>query len=131
MFEVAVEFAQEKKLPIIVHSVKSANDILKILKDKKFQGKCLFHDFNGSIELQERIVSLSHYVGIGHSLFRENSKVFKNIRNLSLSSILFETDEMNLPIELIYKEFRKVTCSEKDEVIEQVRTNFKEIFEVY
>lgn len=130
MFEVAIEIAQEKGLPLVIHSVKSANDILTMLKNKKFQGKCLFHDFNGSIQLQEQIISSGHFIGVGQSLFKKSSKVFQNIKNIPLSSILLETDEMNLEIENVYEEFCKILDIEESEVIEQVRTNFYEFFEL-
>ena len=129
-FEILLKFSKKLNLPLVFHSVRCAEDILRITNLLEITKPCLFHDFNGSMQLIQRIQDMGHFIGIGKSIFRSESNIFKNIDKIRLNQILFETDDNNFSIESVYKEYSMLTGLDTDLVKDQVRTNFVNFFEL-
>jgi len=54
--------------------------------------KGIFHCFSGSVELAEQIIDLGFYLGIGGVLTYKNSGLAETLKNVSLDSMVLETD---------------------------------------
>ena len=123
-------FAKRVDLPMIIHCVKSLEDILKILQEIRFNKPCMFHDFNGNLKMAMRVVEKGHFIGIGQSLFRENSRVYKNIPLISLEHILPETDDMGKEISDVYKTLSKLLGMSETILAQKIFENRSKIFEL-
>ena len=110
LFHAHIELANNFDLPMIIHCVKSQNEILKILKKQHFKNKVMFHCFNGSREEAFDLIKKGR-IGIGPQLFKE-MKINKYINELPLENLLLETDDSVLDINEILQKlvsFLKVT----------------------
>lgn len=88
-----IELAIKYKLPIVLHSRKSLNEILNILidyKNKELTG--VFHCFPGNIIDAEKVIELGFYLGIGGVVTYKNSIMVEVVKNISLNYIVLETD---------------------------------------
>jgi len=93
VFEMQIQLAKEKKLPLIIHSRDAFEETMKILKrfdDGTLRG--VFHCFTGSVEQAKRIIDLGFHLGIGGVVTFKNSKLWQVVEAFDLEHILLETD---------------------------------------
>ena len=92
-FEVQIQLAQTKHLPLIIHSrdaFEETMDVLKRFDDGSLRG--VFHCFTGSVEQAKRIVDLGFYLGIGGVVTFKNSTLWQVVEAIDLDHLLLETD---------------------------------------
>ncbi len=92
-FEQQVIWAKELDVPIIIHSRKSLDDCISIIK-KHQHGKLkgIFHCFSGSLEEAKKIEGLGFLMGIGGVITYKNAGVKEVVRHISIESLVLETD---------------------------------------
>ncbi|MDL2228301.1 TatD family hydrolase [Bacteroidales bacterium OttesenSCG-928-K03] len=87
------DWALELKLPIIIHSRKSEDHIINIIRDKKYSDlRGVFHCWPGSKEQTKRVLDLGFYLGIGGVVTYKNSSLPELLQDVNIESILLETD---------------------------------------
>ena len=94
-FEQHIYAAQEKKLPLIVHTRSAEKDTLEILKKnlKKKDFKILIHCFTGSREFAFKLIDLGAYISAsGVVTFKKSFDLAKTFKDLPNEKILVETD---------------------------------------
>ena len=84
------EFAQENKLPIVLHTRKSIEETINVIKNYKLTG--VFHCFDGTYEQAQKIIDLGFKIGIGGVITFKNSKLRDVISKVSLKNLIIETD---------------------------------------
>ncbi len=89
-FKRQLKIAEKGNLPVIIHTRDSIGDTIKIVKEFNCRG--VFHAFNYSKEIAEKIVSMGFYVGIGGVVTYPNSCISVALKEISLDCILVETD---------------------------------------
>jgi len=91
-FETQLALAKKHDLPLIIHSVKASDLIVKHLK-KEPELRGVIHGFSGSVQQAKAFTKLGFHIGIGTRLLRENNaKAESLISSLPLQNILLETD---------------------------------------
>ncbi len=94
-FEEHIEAAQEKNLPLIVHTRSAENETLQILEknSKKKDTKILIHCFTGTRQFAFKLLDLGAFISasgvVTFNKSRELANTFKDIPN---EKILVETD---------------------------------------
>ncbi len=97
-FEQHIEWAIKLKLPIVIHSRKSLDEILKILDNYKNSNLTgVFHCFPGNVIQAKKVVERGFYFGIGGVVTYKNSEMSKVVSEMPLEWILLETDAPYLP----------------------------------
>ncbi|MDX8382847.1 MAG: TatD family hydrolase [Ghiorsea sp.] len=138
-FQAQLELAQQYKLPVIMHSVKSTDTMLTVLK-KYPQITGVIHGFSGSKEQATRFTDLGFYIGLGTRACRAPSKKVESlIASLPMERILLETDapfglkygETNTPCQLIDVAKKVATLRNQDvhTILTTCSLNAKELFQ--
>ena len=92
-FSHQIELAKKYKLPIVIHSRDSFDEIYPILEDMNSPDLTgVFHCFTGSVDQAEKIIALGLKLGIGGVLTFKNSGLDKVMEQISLDHIVLETD---------------------------------------
>lgn len=92
-FRIQIEWAIEKKLPIVIHSRNACLECVQVIKEYRGQGVTgVFHCFSGSLEEAREIIKLGFYLGIGGVLTYKNAGVAQVVSHLPLEHIVLETD---------------------------------------
>jgi len=91
-FQKQIELAEAFQLPLIIHSVKSADQVTAQLRAyPKLRG--VIHGFSGSIQQAEIFINMGFYIGIGTRLLQHNGKKsIALLQDIPLTSIILETD---------------------------------------
>ncbi len=100
-FREQIALAQERNLPILVHSRNAADDTLRIIEDcygkgssgYEMQRKGIIHCYSYSYEQAKIYTELGFYLGIGGVVtFKNSRKLKKVVTNIPLDRLLLETD---------------------------------------
>ncbi len=130
IFTSQLVLAEKYKLPVIIHSVKATEDVIFLLKKyPKVKGE--IHGFSGSEEQAKTLINMGFYLGFGMQITNPKSTRLKSVvKNLSLESILIETDDHSNPNELslIVEEISQLKQISQEEVIYQCDNNAINLF---
>ncbi len=92
-FRLQIEWALEKKVPIVIHSRNACLECVQVIKEFKGRGLTgVFHCFSGSLEEAREIIKVEFYLGIGGVLTYKNAGVAQVVAQLPLEHIVLETD---------------------------------------
>ncbi|MFE8072790.1 TatD family hydrolase [Marinobacteraceae bacterium S3BR75-40.1] len=92
-FEGQVDIASRHGLPLVIHSVKTHDDIHGYLRRKQYSGKLYIHGFSGSPEQGEKLVGIGAFIGAGGVITQPRAhKTRSAFARLPLESLLLETD---------------------------------------
>jgi TatD DNase family protein len=92
-FHQQIKWALQFDLPIVIHSRDSMKECIEVVsqyQNGKLKG--IFHCFSGSPSMAEKIIDLGFYLGIGGVLTYKNSGLAETLKNVSLDSVVLETD---------------------------------------
>ena len=90
LFEEQLKIANAFNLPVVIHSRDATMDTINTLKKYKVKG--IIHCFSGSLETANIYISMGFLLGIGGVVTFKNSKLKDVVKELSLESIVLETD---------------------------------------
>lgn len=92
-FQTQIQWAKELKLPIVIHSRDSFDEIFDILeKEKSPDLKGIFHCFTGNLEQSKKAISFNMLLGIGGVVTFKNGKIDQFLHEIPLENIVLETD---------------------------------------
>lgn len=92
-FTAQLELAQRYDLPVIIHAVKSTEDVIFLLKKyPKVVGE--IHAFSGSEQQAMTLIAMGFYLGFGLKITQPKStRLRAMVKNLPIASLLIETDD--------------------------------------
>ena len=126
LFELHLGFAEKHHIPLIIHAVKSWNELIVYLKRAKVP--FIFHGFSGGIELTKQLIDLGAYFSVGKSALRITPRFREAIRIIPLASLFLETDDSFADIREIYHEVAKVREISMEELKIQINRNYINLF---
>ena len=90
-FHRQIAFAQEHKLPIVIHSRNDTDECIAVVQQYPgLQG--VFHCFSGNQEQARKVMAAGFYLGIGGVVTFKNGGMDKVVQAVGLSHIILETD---------------------------------------
>ena len=92
-FRHQIRLAKKHKLPIVIHSRESFDEIFEILEEEKGDDLFgIFHCFTGTIEQAHKAIGYNMKLGIGGVVTFKNGKIDKFLDQINLRHIVLETD---------------------------------------
>ena len=126
LFELQLRFAEDHQKPIIIHAVKSWNDLIVYLRRVKVP--VILHGYSEGIELTKQLIDLGCYFSIGKLVLKITPRFLKAFQIIPPASLFLETDDSNVNICEIYQEVSKIVDISLDELKIQINANFKTLF---
>jgi TatD DNase family protein len=143
-FKQQVNFALNKKLPVVIHARESFTEIIQCLKQinsKEFCG--IFHAFTGTIEQADEVIEMGYYIGIGGVVTFKNAHLAEVVKRIDLNHIVLETDSPYLApdpyrgkrnesayIPIIAEKIAQIKGVSIGEVADKTTKNASEIFNI-
>lgn len=88
-----MQWALERKWPIVIHSRNSMDECIELVKPFSDKGlKGIFHCFSGNEKQAKDIIDLNFYLGIGGVLTYKNAGLKELMNKIDLKHIVLETD---------------------------------------
>jgi len=92
-FRFQIKLARSKKLPVVIHTRESFNEVYSILaseQDGDLRG--IFHCFSGNEVEAKKAIDIGFLLGIGGIITFKNNKVAADMSNISIENLVLETD---------------------------------------
>ena len=140
-FKHQIKLAKEQKLPIVIHSRESFNEVFNTLEQEKSEDLFgIFHCFSGDAHQAKKAIELDFLLGIGGVVTFKNGKIDQFLNEIPLDKIVLETDspylsptpfrgKRNEPSYLKYitKKLSEIYQVSEQEIIHQTTLNCKRI----
>ncbi len=92
-FRTQIQWAKEKKLPIVIHCRDAFDEIFEVLESEKGDDLFgIFHCFTGTLEQAKKAISYNMKLGIGGVATFKNGKIDKFLNEIDIKHIVLETD---------------------------------------
>jgi len=93
VFRAQINWAKERKLPLVIHARNSFQEIFSIMDDEGGDGlKGVFHSFTGTREELKKALSFNFMIGINGIVTFKNSGLGEVVQEIPLERLLLETD---------------------------------------
>ena len=122
-----LDIAEKLQKPVVLHVVKSFEDVMLALRKRSIQG-VVFHGFIGSKEQATRATNYGYYLSFGDRSLR-SPRTRDVIATMPIENLFCETDDCdNISIEEIYAEVAKLRGITTEELATQIEKNYKRLF---
>jgi len=99
-FEAQLELAAAAELPLIIHSVRANDTVMKLLRRYQPARGGVIHAFSGSLQQAERFWQLGFRLGVGGVISYERAHKTREVfRMMPLASLVLETDAPDMPLQ--------------------------------
>lgn len=129
-FTSQLSMAQKYGLPVVIHAVKSTEDVIFLLKKySKIKGE--IHGFSGSEVQAQLLTRMGFYLGFGMQITNQQStRIRQIVKNCPLEFILIETDDHSNPndLTLVAQEIANLKQIPVEEIVQQCDNNAVKLF---
>ncbi len=124
-----VGISEKVKKPLIIHSVKSNNEILRLRKNMSPLQPWILHGYSGNPQEMGQLIDAGFYLSFGPKIFYLNKKVSESLKEMPADRFFLETDHTNKTITSLYLKAAEIRGISEEELKEIIDRNFKTIFE--
>lgn len=128
LFEWQIELSEALQKPMILHDVRSHNEIIALRKKHKAQQPWIVHGFSGTEQDIKQLIGQGIYLSVGESLLHPERKIYKSFKFIDLDYLFLETDMAEIGIEAVYEAAARLL--EMDLLVLRTRifSNFAQLF---
>ena len=127
VFEAQVEIAEQAGIPVIIHAVRSFNELIGFSKHHRPSVPMIIHGYRGSVQMASDLVREGFYLSFGAALLKDPRNA-DAARTIPYEKLFLETDEDEADILQIYQRMaaiRRITMAElKHEMIKNALAVF-------
>ncbi len=120
--------AEQFNKPLILHTVKTHNDLYHLHRKLKPTVPWLLHGYTGNPLVTAQLVGSGFYFSFGKALLDEGSAARASLADLPMDRIFFETDDENMQLMLVYEAAAQILGISLKALTEQVEWNFRQVF---
>lgn len=129
LFDEQISLAQRYKLPMIIYSHMSGEDIIDLTKTKK-NLPILIHSYSGNLRDVKKMIDMGFYISIDPNLVDRNAyKLHDIVKLIPIEQILIETNDKN-NISTVSSQIAKIKNIEVDELISKCNKNANIFFNI-
>lgn len=121
-FEKQIEISEEVGKPLIIHSVKTTEDLIRYRKNKRPRQAWIIHGFRGKRQEMESLINHGFYLSFG---IRYNEDALKNV---PIERLFLETDDEKCSIREVYKSVSEALEISEQCLIERIEGNVSAVF---
>ncbi len=127
VFVSQLDFAAEKKLPVIIHCVKAWSDIIPIINNYRSLSFIL-HDYRANNHQTVKLLEYQTYFSFGKSVLNPTEKLKHSLALIPHDRILIETDNDYIHIDTVLESICLVLQINKELFTPQLIQNTQKVF---
>ena len=128
LFERQIVLSENMKKPMILHDVKSHNEIVALRKKHRAKQPWIVHGFNGTAQDAAQLIRQGIFLSVGESLLHPDRKIYNSLKTIDLNFLFFETDMAKIGVEKVYEAAAKLLEMDLDVLKTRIFANFARIF---
>lgn len=126
VFAAQVDRANEIGKPLIIHCVQAWEEVLHVLHQQGNKVPVVFHGFNKSLPLAQKIIGQGYYLSFGKSLEQPGKR--KILSGLPADKIFLETDDSAVSIRRVYEWAADALSIDHNSLVLQIQKNAVAVF---
>jgi TatD DNase family protein len=130
LFERQIELSKALQKPMILHDVRSHNEIIALRKKHKAQQPWIVHGFSGTEQDIKQLIGQGIYLSVGESLLHPERKIYKSFKFIDLDYLFLETDMAEIDIEKVYEAAANLLGMDLSALQTRIFANFARIFKL-
>ena len=130
LFERQIELSEALQKPMILHDVKSHNEILALRKKHKAKQPWILHGFSGTEQDVKQLIGQGFYLSVGESLLYPERKINKSFKFIDLNFLFLETDMAEIGVETIYEAAANTLETDLSALKTRIFSNFAHLFKL-
>lgn len=103
LFERQIELSETMQKPMILHDVRSHNEIIALRKKHKAVQPWIVHGFSGTEQDIKQLIGQGINLSVGESLLHPERKIYKSFKFIDLDYLFLETDMAEIGVEKVYE----------------------------
>lgn len=127
VFRTQVEIAELAGLPVIIHAVKSYQELIGFTKSHKPAVPMIIHGFRGSAQLAGDLLKFGFMLSFGEPLLK-SEKVAAAFREVPAGKFFLETDESEVDIAKLYERAAQLRAVSIQALLAEQHQLFRKIF---
>jgi TatD DNase family protein len=127
LFERQIELSEALQKPMILHDVKSHNEIIALRKTHKAQMPWILHGFSGTEQDMRQLIGQGVYLSVGESLLHPERKIHKSFKFIDLDYLFLETDMAEIGVEKVYESAANLMEMDMSALQTRIFANFARI----
>ena len=128
LFERQIELSETLKKPMILHDVRSHNEIIALRKKHKVHQPWILHGFSGTEQDIKQLIGQGIYLSVGESLRNPERKIHKSFKFIDLDYIFLETDMAEVGVETVYEAAANLLEMDLSVLQTRIFANFARLF---
>ena len=128
LFERQIELSEALQKPMILHDVRSHNEIIALRKKHKAQQPWIVHGFSGTEQDIKQLIGQGICLSIGESLLHPERKIHKFFKFIDLDFLFLETDMAEIGVEKVYEAAAKLLEMDLSDLQTRIFANFARFF---
>jgi TatD DNase family protein len=128
LFERQIELSEALKKPMILHDVRSHNEIITLRKKHKAHQPWILHGFSGTEQDLKQLIGQGIYLSVGESLLHPERKIHKSFKFIDLDYLFLETDMAEIGVETIYEAAANLLEMDLSVLQTRIFSNFARLF---
>ena len=130
-FEKQILISEEVQKPLIIHDVRSHNEVIALRIKHHARQTWILHGFNGTEQDIRQLTSQGICLSVGEALFHPERKISKAIKTIDLDYLFLETDTAEIEVKEVYEKAAVLLEMPLDALKERIFCNFARIFKQY
>lgn len=107
VFQYHIQLSEQLQKPLIIHCVKSFEEILAYHKKVNPQQVWIVHGFRKNAQVAQRLINRGIRLSFGKALLTDTN-LQQTFRSIPKGYYFLETDDANISIEVIYQKAREI-----------------------
>ncbi|MEZ5083705.1 MAG: TatD family hydrolase [Bacteroidales bacterium] len=130
VFEKHIEIAEKVQKPLIIHCVRSFNELVQIKMHSRATVEWIVHGFNSKLDVADLLLRHEMYLSFGKALLNPESNASKVLPQIEDEMYLLETDDSSVGIDEIYSAAAERVNMDMDILKLSMQTNFINCFKL-
>ncbi|CAA0214689.1 TatD family hydrolase [Tenacibaculum maritimum] len=127
VFKEQIKLSEKFQKPLLIHCVKSFQEIVLLKKKTQPKQPWIIHGFNKHFQVAKELTKHGIFLSFGAALL-QNKKLQETAKKVSLTTLFLETDNSKESIISIYKKLSEIKEIELNLVKQEINKNYKHIF---
>ena len=128
LFERQIELSEALQKPMILHDVRSHNEIIALRQKHKAHQPWILHGFSGTEQDLKQLIEQGIYLSVCESLLYPERKIYKSFKFIDLDYLFLETDMAEIGVETIYEAAANLLEMDLSALQTRIFSNFARLF---
>jgi TatD DNase family protein len=130
LFERQIDLSETLQKPMILHDVRSHNEIIALRKKHKVKQPWIVHGFSGTEQDVKQLIGQGIYLSLGESLLHPERKIHKSFKFIDLDYLFLETDMAEIGVEKVYETAANMLEMDLSDLQTRIFANFARLFKL-